>query len=198
MLIGLCLTEGSWAKRESREDGKAGYGRVSFFRRTQSTRGRVLLFYPFVIFQKRKEIKMKKTVFSAAALLVAIVCVFCFAACSEEKAEGLWSTAAYLEDAEFGEGAKTVEVEVKVEEKSVTFTLHTDAETLGDALLAHNLIAGEESEYGMYVKVVNGITADYDVDQSYWGFYKDGEYMMSGVDTTVIADGESYELVYTK
>ena len=44
----------------------------------------------------------------------------------------------------------------------------------------------------------SGITADYDVDQSYWGFYKGGEYMMTGVDSTVIADGDAYELVYSK
>ena len=51
-----------------------------------------------------------------------------------------------------------------------------------------------QSEYGLYIKVVNGITADYDVDQSYWGFSKGGEYMMTGVDGTPFADGEVYEL----
>ena len=87
---------------------------------------------------------------------------------------------------------------MKAEEQSVTFTIKTDKEILGDALLEHDLIAGEEGDYGLYVKVVNGMTADYDVDQSYWAFYKDGEYMMTGVDGTEIADGEHYELVYTK
>ncbi len=141
---------------------------------------------------------MKKTAYSLTAFVLAFVCLFSFVACGEEKAEGLWENATYQTDTEFGEGAKTVTVQVKAEEKTVTFTIHTDAETLGEALLAHDLIAGEDGEFGMYVKVVNGITADYDVNQSYWGFYQGGEYMMSGVDTTVIADGESYELVYTK
>ena len=40
--------------------------------------------------------------------------------------------------------------------------------------------------------------ADYDVDQTYWGFYQNGEYMMTGVDTTEFADGDQYELVRTK
>ena len=119
---------------------------------------------------------------------------------------GIWAvypflrmqSAPYLKNAEFGKGATTVQVEVSAEEQSVTFTLHTDKTTLGDALLEHKLIAGEESAYGLYVKVVNGMTADYDVDQSYWAFYKDGEYMMTGVDGTEISDGEHYELVYTK
>ena len=50
----------------------------------------------------------------------------------------------------------------------------------------------------MYIKFVNGIEADYDKDKSYWAFYKNGEYMLSGVDTTAIADGEHYELVKEK
>ena len=55
-----------------------------------------------------------------------------------------------------------------------------------------DLIAGEDGEFGLYVKKVNGITADYDVDQTYWAFYINGEYAMSGVDKTTIAVGESY------
>lgn len=54
------------------------------------------------------------------------------------------------------------------------------------------LIAGEESEYGLYVKTVNGITADYDKDGVYWAFYINGEYAQTGVDSTKIAEGESY------
>ena len=50
----------------------------------------------------------------------------------------------------------------------------------------------------VYIKSVNGITADYDVDRSYWAFNKNGEMMLTGVDMTNIADGEHYELVYTK
>ena len=107
---------------------------------------------------------------------------------------GAWVSATYLRDMEFGTGSKTVQVEVKAEGQSVTFTIHTDKETLGEALIEHNLIAGEEGAYGLYVKFVNGIEADYDKDKTYWSFYKNGEYMMTGVDTTVISDGEHYEL----
>ena len=115
-----------------------------------------------------------------------------------EAGDGVWANATYTEDTELGEGAVTVKVEVKAEDKSVTFTLHTDKTILGDALLEHSLVAGDESEYGLYVKVVNGMTADFDVDQAYWAFYKDGEMMNTGVDGATIADGEHYELVYTK
>lgn len=111
------------------------------------------------------------------------------------SAEGLWENATYRRDMEFGEGAKTVQVEVKAGEESVTFTIHTDKETLGEALLEHELISGEQGAYGLYVKFVNGIEADYDKDGSYWGFYKNGEMMLVGVDGATIADGEHYELV---
>ena len=142
---------------------------------------------------------MKKIIISSLSIIISIVCIFSLFSCSEKiDAEGLWKNATYRSDKEFGKGSTTVQVEVKVEDQSVTFTINTDKETLGDALLEHDLIAGDDSEFGLYIKVVNGITADYDVDQSYWGFYKNGEYMMSGVDSTNISDGEHYELVYTK
>jgi hypothetical protein len=99
---------------------------------------------------------------------------------------------------EFGEGSKTVVVEVKVGEQAITFTVKTDKDTVGAALLEHNLIAGDEGQFGLYIKTVNGITADYDVDRSYWAFYINGEYAMTGVDGAKITEGEIYKLEYTK
>ena len=113
-------------------------------------------------------------------------------------AEGLWENATYRAGKEFGTGSKTVVVEVEAAEQTVTFTIHTDAETVGAALLEHDLIAGDEGQYGLYVKVVNGMTADYDVDQSYWAFYINGEMAMTGVDMTTICDGDVYKLAYTR
>ena len=84
------------------------------------------------------------------------------------------------------------------EGKETKFEIHTDKTTVGAALIELGLIEGDEGDYGLYVKKVNGITADYDVDQSYWGFYKNGEYMLTGVDSTEFANGDHYELVYSK
>lgn len=142
---------------------------------------------------------MKKMIRSVVLVAVVMSFVLCLVSCNEKiDAEGLWENATYRSDKEFGKGEKTVEVEVRVEEQSVTFTINTDAETLGAALLEHELIAGEEGQFGLYVKTVNGIVADYDVDKSYWGFYQNGEYLMSGVDTTAIVGGEHFEIVYSK
>ncbi len=138
---------------------------------------------------------MKRTI--SIALL--IICLFSFAACKEAvDATGLWENATYLQDTEFGEGAKTVKVEVKVEEQTVTFTIKTDKKTVGEALVENDLIAGDEGAYGLYVKKVNGITADYDIDQSYWAFYINGEMAMTGVDMTDIDENATYRLEYTK
>lgn len=141
---------------------------------------------------------MKKTFKSSISLILTIVLVLSFVACNKVDAAGLWENATYLNDTEFGEGSKTINVEVKVEEQSVVFTINTDKDTVGAALIEHDLIAGDESQYGLYVKVVNGITADYDIDQSYWAFYVDGELSMTGVDGTDITEGAAYQLVYTK
>ena len=144
---------------------------------------------------------MKKTVRIAACVLLAVALLCAVVGCGETPAAGkddLWSGATYRENTTLGTGKTTVQVECKVGEHTVLFTLKTDKTTLGDALLEHELIAGDPGEYGMYVKKVNGITADYDVDRSYWAFYKGGEYLMTGVDVTDIADGEHYEIVYTK
>jgi len=72
------------------------------------------------------------------------------------------------------------------------FEIHTDKATVGEALLELNLIVGDEGEYGLYVKQVNGITADYDVDQTYWAFYVNDAYATSGVDVTPIEAGAKY------
>ncbi len=135
---------------------------------------------------------MKKIVSLTAVVL--LVCMLLIS-CNTLEKTGAWENATYRRDMEFGEGTKTVEVEVKAEDESVTFTIHTDKETLGEALLEHELIAGEESQFGLYVKFVNGIEADYDKEGTYWAFYKNGEMMMVGVDGVSISDGEHYELV---
>ena len=135
---------------------------------------------------------MKRTIALISVLLIICIAV---TSCNTVSAEGLWENATYRRDTELGDGAKTVQVEVKAGEESVTFTIHTDKDTLGEALLEHELIAGEQGAYGLYVKLVNGIEADYDKDGSYWGFYKNGEMMLVGVDGAEIADGDHYELV---
>ena len=51
--------------------------------------------------------------------------------------------------------------------KETTFEIRTDKKTVGEALLDVNMIEGDNGAYGLYVKTVNGITADYDVDKTF-------------------------------
>ncbi len=92
-----------------------------------------------------------------------------------------------------GEGDRIFTFTVTDQDGSDTvFEIHTDKETVGEALLEVGLIEGEESEYGLFVKTVNGITADYDKDGVYWAFYVNDEYAQSGVDATTITEGAAY------
>lgn len=72
------------------------------------------------------------------------------------------------------------------------FEIHTDKETVGEALMEIGLISGEEGPYGLFIKTVNGITVDYDKDGVYWAFYIDGEYATNGAELTKITEGATY------
>ena len=133
------------------------------------------------------------------AVLLCLSLLFGLSACKKRSgADELWKAAVYTENTELGQGTKVLHLEVKAGDRSVQFTVHTDADTVGAALLENDLISGEEGDYGLYVKKVNGITADYDTDQSYWAFNINGEYAMTGVDGTVLSEEDSYQLVYSK
>ena len=92
----------------------------------------------------------------------------------------------------------TEQIQIVSPPNETNFEVHTDKTTVGEALLDVDLIAGDESEYGLYVKTVNGITADYDVDQTYWAFYVNGEYASTGVDATAIEAGATYSFKVEK
>lgn len=73
-----------------------------------------------------------------------------------------------------------------------TFHVKTNEETVGDALYSLGLIDGDEGDYGLYIKSVNGITADYNVDATYWALYIDNAYALSGASDTPIEEGKCY------
>jgi hypothetical protein len=98
-----------------------------------------------------------------------------------------------------GEGATTFTLNITFGDGTEKqYLIHTDKQTVGDALLELGLVAGEDSEYGLYVKTVDGVTADYNVDGTYWAFYIDGAYAMTGVSGTDITPGSTYALKVEK
>ena len=95
------------------------------------------------------------------------------------------------------EGSKEVTVTVIHKDGAEkVFTYHTDEEYLGDVLYGAGLIVADEANPGMF-HTVDGEKADYSVDQSYWALYEGEAYATSGVETTVIEDGDAFKLVYT-
>ena len=112
---------------------------------------------------------------------------------TDPVSSGVTQTVTDNEVAKVGEGATQFEFTVvDADGKETKFEVSTDKTTVGEALLDAGLIAGEEGAYGLYVKTVNGTTLDFNTDGKYWAFYVNGEYAMSGVDTTDIVSGETY------
>lgn len=123
---------------------------------------------------------MKKFGFKKILSLILIAAIIMtFAACGKKTSESA-GTKHFTFIAVDKEGAET------------KWDISTEKTIVGDALTDEGLIEGEEGAYGLYVKKVNGIEAIYEVDGTYWSFYIDGEYAMTGVDATEIVDGSTY------
>lgn len=119
---------------------------------------------------------------------------FTLSACKKETAEEPETPMVSYNYQEIGEGEKSFTFIVYDGSGNNTlFTVFTDEKIVGDALMKVGLISGEDSDYGLYVKTVNGVTLDFDTDGKYWAFYINGEYAVSGVDTTEITEGGLYE-----
>ena len=96
-------------------------------------------------------------------------------------------------------GAKSVTISVidnNGAEKS--YSAKTDAEYLSQVFdeIKGLTVEGDSSEYGLYITTVNGLTADYSVDSSYWAIYVNGNYGSYGADSQPVADGDSFTLAY--
>ena len=141
---------------------------------------------------------MKKSKIAIIVLIIVVCAIAFFVGNEASDADEAWKDARYTENTELGKGDKTINVKVIVGKNNVKFTIHTDKETVGEALAEHKLIDGEEGPYGLYVKYVNGIKADYDENKAYWAFSKESTPLETGVDKTKLNDGEKYELIYTK
>lgn len=149
-----------------------------------------------------KQISKNKIKTAILVFLICISTVVLLESCKHSKEADLQGTiaqqnAVYTQDKTFGNGEKTVMVTVITDDNSVKFTLNTDKDTLGDALKEYGLIEGDNGSYGLYVKKVNGIRADYDSDKAYWAFFKGGSPLEAGVDSTQINSGDSFEIRYT-
>ena len=120
------------------------------------------------------------------SLLLALAMVFVLTACGAK------------EEAPATDAASFKVVVTDLEGNETAFEYTSSAASVGEALVAEGLIEGHETEYGLYIDTVNGITADWDNDQTYWAFYINGEYATTGIDGTEIVADTTYGLTLTK
>lgn len=130
--------------------------------------------------------KMKKNGKLVAAIVAVVVLIAAFAA--------IW----YFTRPDVNDGTKTITVEVVYKDGSTkNFTYTSDKEYLGEVLVPEGLVTGEDGPYGLYITAVDGESAIYEEDGSYWALYQNGEYAPQSMDQTPIHDGDSFSLVYT-
>lgn len=122
--------------------------------------------------------KQKKTTIISIAVVVALVIIalVCWASFRPQALEGV----------------KNITVTVAHSNGTTrTEEFETTAQYLADALVDHIEIDGEESEFGLFVKTVDGEYAD-DAQGVYWMFDVNGAMGEYGVDTQPVADGDVY------
>lgn len=131
--------------------------------------------------------KTNRKLFIGAAILAILIVVF--------------AVVFFLFRPKTTQGSKFITIEVIDDNAASTvYEVHTDAEYLRQAMEeADGLVfSGNESEYGLMVETVNGVTPDWSVDQSYWGFYVNGEYCNYGIDFQPVTDGDAFQIIYSK
>ena len=124
--------------------------------------------------------------------LILCLCLAVFAGCEANPQD---SSPADSSASSVGDLA---EISVKIvfadgEEKNLS--IKTDKDFLADALVDEGII--EYVEDGLYT-TVDGVTADFSADGGWWCLYKDGAMTNDGFNTQPIADGDKFEIVYTK
>jgi uncharacterized protein YpmB len=129
----------------------------------------------------RKMQKKKKSLIALAVLVVVVIALaVVYFATREEPVDG----------------SKEITVEMIYDDVDRSVTITTDEEYLRGAMEQENLIAGNDSDYGLYVTEVDGRVADESI-QEWWCITQDGDMTSTGVDEVVIADGDHFEFTLT-
>ena len=116
------------------------------------------------------------------ALLMCVTLVLALAACAGGSGDEKGFTFKVIH----GDGTET------------SFDVTTKKDTVGEALVDEGLITGEVGAYGLYVKTVDKETVDESKDQ-WWCLTKDGgQQVNTGVDSTPVEDGATFEFTLTE
>lgn len=135
---------------------------------------------------KTKTFSVLRKSFALIAAVILVLSVFTLSGCTAGKIKTDGSTQA----------EKTVTFKIVYEDgSSKNVELKTEKSTLAEALVEENII--EYSKDGLYT-TIDGVTADFSKDGSWWCVTKGGEMTSVGINDIVISDGETYEATYTK
>ena len=127
---------------------------------------------------------------SVLSLVLVAAMVLMFAGCGE-KTQDDNTTAPATSQQEVQEKSFAFQV-VDLDGTTKDFTVkYSDEKTIGEALVNEGLISGKNDQYGLMVEVVDGKKYVFE-DGAYWALYIDGQYAMTGVDSTPIEDGKVY------
>ena len=133
--------------------------------------------------QEKKQTNKKALIGAAALIAVIAVLAVVFFVFREKPVQGQKSV--------------TIEV-IDNTQSSTVYEVHTDAEYLRQAMEEAKGLEffGTESEYGLMVETINGVTPDYNVDGAYWSFYVNGAYCKYGIDSQPVEDGDAFVIKY--
>lgn len=125
---------------------------------------------------------MKRILSLTLAILMLAMSSLMIVSCNKEETEASTST------------TLTFKFEVvHLDGTTKSFDITTTETLVGKALVAQGLISGDDDQYGLYVKTVDGETLDYDTQKAYWAFYEGDVYASKGVDQTEIQNGATYK-----
>ncbi len=153
------------------------------------------------VFGNKKQEKCKMKLISKRNMLSKFLCIvlivamaLCLGGCGKKEVKE-YSTDVIENGKSYGSGAKEfIYKVVDPEGNEVSATIKTDKATVGEALMELNFIAGDQGDFGLYMKCVNNITLDWDKDAMYWALYENGEYGLTGIELTEIVNGAEYTL----
>ena len=141
---------------------------------------------------------MKRLLIISLTLLMLIMSSLMIVSCVDKDGCGQGDML-YTEDTTLGTGDTTFTLIVEhINDKKITFTINTNEAILSNALTGVGILEGHDSTYGLYIDSVNGVTHDFNVDQTYWAIYEGDEYAQTGIDGITIVNGATYKLVASK
>lgn len=137
--------------------------------------------------ESKKWYQNKKVIIGVVALIVVVVAMLFAYKALKPKAQ---------------QGTKAVTLEVtSAEGAKETYSIKTDAQFLQEVLdeLKEQGFSygGSDSGMGFMIDTVNGETANFAENGSYWGIFVNGDYGMLGIAEQPVADGDTFGLAYT-